>query len=927
MKSPDPWQDTVSEKLLGVAAKLSREARASKVGQPNLDMSLERDLGFDSLTRVELMMRVERAFDVRLPEALLGEAETLRDILEALGKQQLPLHEIAEAPEAEREVSGFPTDAQTLTEVLEWHVLNHRDRIHILFEESGKTVPISYGELEKRAKRVAGGLIMRGVQKGEAVALMLPTGPDYFFSFFGILMAGCIPVPIYPPFRLSQMADHLKRHAGILSNAGAVMLVTFDEAAKLAKLLGLQVESLRGIVLPRDLSTQDIEVVPALEREDIALLQYTSGSTGNPKGVMLNHANLLANIRAMGTAAEVGSNDVFVSWLPLYHDMGLIGAWLGSLYHACRYVVMSPLSFLSRPARWLSCISRHRGTLTASPNFGYALCLSKIEGEDMQGIDLSSLRMAFNGAEPVSPEVIRGFSEKFSKYGLNPSAISPVYGLAESSVGLAFPPPGRGPKVDEVDRDLFARTGRAIQGGVDRVAFVSCGLPLPGHEIRIVDAAGREVGERREGRLEFKGPSATSGYFRNPEETGKLFHDAWLDSGDFAYIADGEIYVTGRAKDLIIRAGRNIQPYEAEEAVGNLPGIRRGCVAVFGVPRGGTEQLVVMAETKQREALERLKGLVNDAVVDVLGEPPDEILLVPPHTVLKTSSGKIRRAASRSLYLGGLKRKRMHYLDFLAEGILPQARRLARAMGGILYAAHVWIVFWAIAPFAWFFAVSSKSRAWSWASSRCFARIFLTLCGYRLNVEGMQNLQGDPAILVANHASYADGIVMAAALHGSLAPGGFFSFIAKKELQDSFISRLYLDHVGSAFVARGEIGPDIERLEDMARSGRSMIFFPEGTFTRMPGLAEFRMGAFLASSNAGIPVVPVALRGTRSALRDGGWFPRRSELNVWIGAPIFPKGAGWESAIRLRDEARGRILSHCGEPGLSFVLGQKKGRE
>ena len=927
MKSSDHRKDTASEKLLGIVAKLSREARASQVRQPNLDLSLERDLGFDSLTRVELMLRVERAFDVRLPEALLGEAETPRDILDALGKLQLPVYEIAGAPEAEDEVSGFPADAQTLTEVLEWHVLNHRDRTHILFEESGKTLSISYGELEKRAKRVAGGLIMRGVQKGEAVALMLPTGPDYFFSFFGILMAGGIPVPIYPPFRLSQMADHLKRHAGILSNAGAVMLVTFIEAARLAKLLGFQVESLREVVLPRDLSAQGIEVAPALKGEDIALLQYTSGSTGNPKGVVLSHANLLANIRAMGKAAEVDSNDVFVSWLPLYHDMGLIGAWLGSLYHACRYVVMSPLAFLSRPSRWLSSISRHGGTLTASPNFGYALCLSKIEEEDMQGIDLSSLRMAFNGAEPVSPEVIRGFSEKFARYGLNPSAISPVYGLAESSVGLAFPPPGRGPIVDEVDRDLFTRGGQAIRGGTDTLAFVSCGLPLHGHEVRIVDAAGREVGERQEGRLEFKGPSATSGYFRNPEETGRLFHDSWLDSGDFAYVADGEIYVTGRAKDLIIRAGRNIQPYEAEEAVGNVPGIRRGCVAVFGVPRDGTERLVVMAETKQRAGLEKLKELVNDAVVDALGEPPDEIVLVPPHTVLKTSSGKIRRTASRALYLGGLKRKRMHYLDFLAAGFLPQARRLARATGGLLYAAYVWIVFWAIAPIAWIFAVSSESRAWSWASSRGFARIFLALCGYRLTVEGMQNLQGDPAILVANHASYADGIVMAAALPGPLAPGGFFSFVAKKELQNSFVARLYLDHVGAEFVARGEVGQDIDRLEDRARSGRSMIFFPEGTFTRMPGLAEFRMGAFLASTHAGIPIVPVALRGTRSALRDGGWFPRRGELNVWIGAPIRPKGSGWESAIRLRDEARIQILSHCGEPGLFFELGQKKGKE
>ncbi len=906
-----------SGRLLDIIAGLLKETHASRIVFPTLDMSLERDLGLDSLAKVELLLRIERAFGVQFPEEALARAETPRDLLNALGKPRLSGERRA-VFEPETAGTGFPPlEARTLTDVLDWHAGRHPDRTHILFEGAKEDVRISYAELKSGAEKIANGLIARGRVPGESIAIMLPTGADYFFGFFGVLLAGCIPVPIYPPFRLSQMEDHLKRHVGILSNAEVIMLVTFGDALRLAKLLGLQVESMREIVTLDDLSSAKAHALPVLGAEDVALLQYTSGSTGNPKGVMLSHANLLANIRTMGVAAQVEHSDVFVSWLPLYHDMGLIGAWLGSLYHACHYIVMSPMTFLSNPSRWLSSIARHRATLTASPNFGYALCLAKIDEKALEGIDLSSLRMAFNGAEPVSAEVILGFSKKFEKFGFKENAMCPVYGLAESSVGLAFPPVGRGPKIDRIDRERFMRTGKAVPSEADELAFVSCGLPLPLHQVRIVDETGREVGDRQEGKLEFKGPSSTRGYLRNPEETARLFHDGWLDSGDYAYIAQGEIYLTGRAKDVIIRAGRNIYPYETEEAVGNLPGVRRGCVAVFGVQRGGTERLVVMAETREKEALDALREAVSNTVVDVLGEPPDEILLVPPHTVLKTSSGKIRRSASRARYLEGFEKRRLNYLRLVMAGVLPQLRRLSRAAAGFSYAAYVWFVFWTIAPVAWVFAVISSSPAWSWQMSRAFARIFVRLSGTSLGIAGIGNVECKPSILVANHASYIDGIVLVATLPGNLAPNGFFKFVAKKELLESFASRHYLRHLGADFVERGGLGEDAKRLEEAVEAGYSMIFFPEGTFTRMPGLAGFRMGAFLAASHAGVAVIPVALKGTRSILRDGGWFPRRGKAEVWIGDPIFPEGRGWQSAIMLRDAARATILEHCGEPDLA----------
>jgi acyl carrier protein len=471
-----------------------------------LDSALDRDLGFDSLSRVELLLRLERAFGISLPEQLLASAETPRDLWRALlsagdaGRQGPSSAQIMRAAALE-ELEGTPHTARTLPEMLDWHVLSHPQRPHVyLYGDGDEPEAITYAALADGARALAAGLQARGLLPGQTVAIMLPTGRDYLFSFFGILLAGGIPVPIYPPLRPSQVEDHLRRHAGILANARAVLLITVAEARRVARLLKAQVEALRDVVAPDELAAPaEAFKGCAVRGQDVAFLQYTSGSTGQPKGVILTHANLLANIRAMGEAVQADSTDVFVSWLPLYHDMGLIGAWLGSLYFSTPLVLMSPLAFLTRPQRWLWTIHKHRGTLTAAPNFAYELCLSKVDDRDLEGLDLSSLRMALNGAEPVSSHTVRYFSDRFAPYGLRPQAMAPVYGLAEAAVGLAFPPPDRGPLIDRIQREPFASLGRAVPAEASDphlLEFVACGQPLPGYQIRIVDAAGRELPEQ-----------------------------------------------------------------------------------------------------------------------------------------------------------------------------------------------------------------------------------------------------------------------------------------------------------------------------------------------------------------------------------------------------------------------------------------------
>ena len=932
--------DSTASVLLETVRRFAAEShpRSARGIPVTLDSSLERDLGLDSLGRVELLMRVERAFGVSLPGHLLASAETPHDLLRAVLAASPAIPAAAPMPrgEAPEHVESEPAAALTLTEALDWHVRAHPQRTHIiLLDEAGEETRLTYAGLRDSASGIAAGLLERGLQPGQTVAIMLPTGRDYFCCFFGVLLAGGVPVPIYPPARPTQIEEHLRRHAGILSNALAAMLVTVPEAKPVARLLQAQVETLRAVATVAELTLAGQQAPNyALQSGQLALLQYTSGSTASPKGVALTHANLLANIRAMGQAAQVGSTDVFVSWLPLYHDMGLIGAWLGSLYYAFPLVAMSPLTFLAHPERWLWAIHRYRGTLSASPNFGYELCLRKIPDEALEGLDLSAWRLAFNGAEPVSPDTLANFAQRFGRYGLRSEALAPVYGLAECSVGLAFPPPGRGPLVDRIGRDGFMRSGRAepaAEEEKDALRFVACGRPLPGHQIRIVDATGREVGERVEGRLEFKGPSATAGYFRNPEQNRLMFHEDWLDSGDYAYFVAGDIYLTGRAKDIVIRAGRNIYPHELEEAVGNLPGVRKGCVAVFGSPdpQSGTERLVVMAETREtgRREREELRGRINALTLDILGMPADDIVLAPLHSVLKTSSGKIRRAACRELYERGAEPKRAVWWQVARlawAGLLPELRRGRRVAADVLYAAWVWALFWLLAPLTWLTAVLLPRPAWSWAASRLFARLYARLAGAPLTVHGLENLPAAPCVVAANHASYLDGIVLAAALP---IEGRQYGFVAKKELLDSFFSRAYLRSIGTDFVERFDPQQgtaDVQQVAASLRAGRCPVFFPEGTFDRRPGLLPFRMGAFVVAAEAGFPVVPVTLRGTRSMLRDGHWFPRRGAISVTLGAPIMPEGKDWAAAIRLRNAARAEILRLCGEPDLAPGADERK---
>ncbi|HUG82682.1 MAG TPA: AMP-binding protein [Bryobacterales bacterium] len=925
---PGSTSQDSAERLFGVVEELVAELYPGRREPLRITAAsrIDRDLAIDSLGRAELLRRIERLFDVSLPDHLLGTAETVGDLLRGLGERapsgvaSAPIGAVSRQAE---DAAATPENAETLIDVLEHYSAGDGDRTHVLLTDEGPPGrEVTYGELAQSARLVAAGLLDRGVSNQERVALMLPTCAGFFEAFFGSLYAGAVPVPIYPPARMSQLEDHVRRQAAILNNAQARVLITVPEALQVGRLLRGLVPSLEFVGAVEELK-RGAPASPVVSRgDDMALLQYTSGSTGDPKGVVLTHRNLLANLRAIGERIEPGRRDTVVSWLPLYHDMGLIGAWLGGLYFAVPLVLMSPLTFLARPEKWLWAIHHHKGTISAAPNFAFELCAAKIEDEQLEGLDLSSLRVLMNGAEPVSASSVRKFTERFGRYGLRPGVIAPVYGMAENSLALAIPPKSRRPLVQRILRAPFAATGKAIAADDSDTAaleIVSCGKALPHHEIRIVDGAGHEIGEREEGRIQFRGPSATAGYFRNEPATKSLMQGGWLDSGDRGYLAASEIYVTGRTKDIIIRAGRNIYPHEIEEAIGEIAGVRKGCVALFGagVGESGTETVVVVAETRlAQDAHAEIRDAIELLAIELMEARPDEILLVPPHTIPKTSSGKIRRAATRERYENGLLSggSATIWKQVVSLSLSAARGRLAaffRGAAHAIYGVYWWLVILGCVAGTWVSLFIARTPGARWKAVSAWGRLILALTFTKATVEGEEHLPPVGGVVAINHASYLDSIVVSALVPGPL------SFVVKDDLSGFKLFRSFLERMGALFVQRLDVAASVEDSKKVARAaqaGRRIAVFAEGTFLPRDGLLPFRLGAFQVAAEADTPVIPVALRGTRRILRDGRWLATRGSVRVKILPAIEPQGTEFHEVIRLRDATRAAILPHCGEP-------------
>ncbi len=524
---------------------------------------------------------------------------------------------------------------------------------------------LTRGELDRKARAI-GGLLQRMGLYQERALLLYPPGLDFIAAFFGCLYSGTVAVPAYPPSSVKTQP----RLRSIVRDAQPRVVLTTGALAQRAERLTSQIPELRDAAWQRTdelpVGMEEDWTAPLLGPDTLAFLQYTSGSTATPRGVMVSHGNLLHNQEMIRTAFGQSAESVIVSWLPLYHDMGLIGNVLQPLFVGGRCILMSPVAFLQRPVRWLAAISRYRATTSGGPNFAYDLCARRIAAADRDGLDLSAWTVAFNGAEPIRAATLERFAAAFAPHGFDRRAFYPCYGLAEATLFVTGGARSRPPLLRTVSAAALERDRgvEEIRGGVPSRTLVGCGHPWLGQELLLVDpgtavaCAAGQVGE-----IWVAGPSVAQGYWDLPEETERAFgaftpdgRGPFLRTGDLGFLDRGELFVTGRLKDLIILRGRNLYPQDIEAtAERSHPGLRPGCGAAFAVDRDGEERLVVLHEAERNAQAEA--GAIASAIRQAIAEEHEvqayEIVVLPPGAIPRTSSGKVQRHACRQLYLAG----------------------------------------------------------------------------------------------------------------------------------------------------------------------------------------------------------------------------------------------------------------------------------
>jgi fatty-acyl-CoA synthase len=523
----------------------------------------------------------------------------------------------------------------------------------------------SFAEISSESKRIGSRLRKLGLEKGDRIALVLNAPQDFVLSFLGAISAGILPVPMYPPLALGRIDNYLDRAAGILRVSGARTLLTTRELMPVFQPVLEQVPTLKRLLDIRDLQQMAADpeacTFSALP-EEACFLQFTSGSTSAPRGVIVTHKNLIANAKAIINSLEIHSDrDCAVSWLPLYHDMGLIGFVITTLVARIPAVFIPTIAFVKHPGVWMETVHKYRATITFAPNFAFELAAKRSPKISRIQPDLSCLRVLGCGAEPINPKTMENFLAAFAPWGLKANAILPCYGMAEATLAIAFNHLHHPMKKLVIDRRAYeeeniARPLLSDEEPMDaknRFELVSCGKTFPEHEVMIQDPEGRPLPEGRVGEIVFRGPSVTPGYFRNPEATRQLLKGGWLHTGDLGFLLDGDLYVSGRQKDLVIINGRNYPPQAIEWIVEEIAGIRKGSVVAFSVNGDSTEKLIIIAETAMTDHAE-LSRVISEQVRSAFGLAVHQVVLVGRGSIPKTSSGKLQRRRTKALFEGGL---------------------------------------------------------------------------------------------------------------------------------------------------------------------------------------------------------------------------------------------------------------------------------
>ncbi|MFN7923249.1 MAG: AMP-binding protein [Bryobacteraceae bacterium] len=775
--------------------------------------SFQHELGLSSLDLVEVVVRCEARLEIEIPDEIAETADTANAWAKAIreGNEKASAKSAYRIAPPSGVAAAAPANARNLIEVLEWHADAGHGRVHAHVLEGGSGRGVTADQLLQASTRVARGLISLGLVRNDTVAILLASGSDFFEAFFGVILAGGTPVPVYPPHDLDAIGEYVRQQTRTLRDAGIRFLITFGEAAAVTRLLRINVPTLiesTTVAELRELGTHTSARFP--DPSEIALIQYTSGTTGEPKGVMLRHEQLLANIRAIGKAIGVRSDDAVVSWLPLASDLGLVGCWLFSLYHGTPLTLLSPADFLERPESWLWAIHDSRGTLSAAPNFAYELCTRRIPMWTLEGIDLSSWRVAVNAGETVLADTVKRFSERFAPLGFRSEAMTPAYGLSENGVALAMMEPGRA-----------AASARG---------FLSVGKPIEGVEVRIDAEAGSEIG-----RLLFRGTARAAGYVNEKPWAA----EEWTDTGDLAFLQAGEIFFAGRAKDVLVIEGRVTSPEPIEHAILEVPGVKAAAVVGVSDQAAGTERLTVIAESGAESETGRARVIasIEEAVRRSAGQSPALVRIIAPGTLPRTANRKLRRIEAGRMFANG-------ELGLEASPPGVQMAGLWWENAGPLGSNAAVRVVRGLA------ATARTATARAAAAAGASAPAVLSILGRRPMREGTQ-MRG-PVVIVSHRCTQMDALSIASLVEGEYRLAGEETLLGLPDW--------------AARLLRPQVVRTREQMERALRDKEALVVLPDSPLGTPVLRSRYRMSAFEAAIATGAPLLPFGMQIIRNKL-------------------------------------------------------------
>lgn len=650
-----------------------------------MDARLVENLALESMGLMILLTELENHYRVRVDVQSETGLATVGDIARLIaeragaGADENPEPIViggAQNAGAGAELAGPPLREPEFETVLEaWTNVTTDEDIGITFHTlRGDTLHYSYQRLLAKSQRIAAGLAERGVRPGDRVAIVLPTSPDFVACFFGIMLARAVAAPLYPPMTAQGMAAWQERTAALLKRLAPRLAIIDQRLQEPFDRMTREIvpEEFAGNLTPSALDSDAQFVAGHPRPDDIAFIQFSSGTTVDPKPVALSHRNLMANITAIGERYREHEEPRRhnLCWAPLYHDLGLIGNVLVPVVWSAHNELFPPQDFVARPWLWLQRLSSTGATLTAAPNFAFHLCLKRVQDRHLEGVDLAHVRIALNCAEPIHPGTVRAFEERFAKFGWRPGTIIPAYGLAEVSLAATIAPMGSGLSSAYFDRKAL-EAGRAVAidanhanhandaNGEQALEIASGGTPIMGTTIRIADREhpARLLGENRVGEILVRSPSVLAGYFQGDGTVGEGPGE-WLPTGDLGFLHEGRLYVSGRKKDLIIYNGRNLYPQHLEECVSQVEGVRDGLCAALAYQAGDHEELLIFAEARDKLLEDRapageLARAIAQAVLGEHGLRPDAVHLLDKHTIPRTTSGKVRRSRTLDLFREG----------------------------------------------------------------------------------------------------------------------------------------------------------------------------------------------------------------------------------------------------------------------------------